>query len=371
MKKAARVFLIAFCVVSLSASVAEADSETPGVVEKCNSGQTGYSTDMAEVRKYSDGGSTYTYRYGGEGETFTVGQPPAGFDPEKSSDKDLERYSFPPRPEDVGGKDWSHQSIEEWESLVANYKEAAPPVACEGPVAPYSTNDEPVEYTQYAKNWSGWGGSSEPGFERYVAAIARFYEPSGNAYSSCKSNALVANWVGLGGWHSTSLIQAGTGTATNNQHTAWWMALSSSGGIGPVYYPELSFGPSSYMGFYAGYNINENKAYFYLSNESTGQVIPVVVGMAPKYYDGSTAEAITERPGTGEGTYYPLLNYNYETFWNVSAQNNYNTVQNIGETYSPIRIHMTNTGTAHGTLLASVSSLSLSQNYSNYYHACQ
>ena len=125
------------------------------------------------------------------------------------------------------------------------------------------------------------------------------------------------------------------------------------------------------MGFYAGYDIYEGKAYFYLSNESTGQVIPVVAGMSSKYYEGNTAEAITERVATTKETLFPLLNYNYETFWNVTAQNNYNVVKNIGSTYSPMRIHMTNSGGSGGTLLADVSPLSLSQNYSNYYHGCQ
>ena len=170
------------------------------MVEKCDNGQYEYSTDMAEVKHYPDGGSTYTYEYGSEGETYTIGQPPEGFRPEDASDEELARYAFPPRPVDTGAEGWTYDSIREWEALVSGYKEAAPPVACEGPVAPYSTNDEPVEYIQYSRNWSGWGGRAEPGFERWVAAIGRFYEPSGNAYASCKSHALVANWVGLGGW---------------------------------------------------------------------------------------------------------------------------------------------------------------------------
>jgi hypothetical protein len=128
------------------------------------------------------------------------------------------------------------------------------------------------------------------------------------------------------------------------------------------------------MGFYAGYNLAEYKAYFYLSNESTGVTWPIATGLAPKYYDGSTAESITERPANGAGGLYPLLNFNYETFWNIKWQNNYNEVRNIGENsyYSwHQNITMTNNGAWGGVLLAQPSGLSLAQNYELYYHDCQ
>ncbi len=375
MKKVGALALFVFCALAPAgaAQAAGSNPDVPGMVEKCESGRTNYSTDMAKVTHYPDGGTTYTYRYGNEGETYTIGQPPPGFRPEKASDEELERYSFPPRPVDVGGKGWTEESLSEWEDLVSGYKEAAPPVACEGPSAPYSTNDEPVEYPVYGKSWSGH--MQQPIFsnaeERVVATIGKFYEPSGNAYASCKPNALVSNWMGIGGWHSEHLIQAGTGTATNNQHTAWWEAISPSGALPPQYYPALIFGPSSYMGFYAGYNRAQLKAYFYLSNESTGQVIPVTAGLGEKYYDGSSAVAITERPGNGSGGYYPLLNFNYETFWNVTYQNAFNEVRPIGVGPAHSTINMTNTGTASGTLLAEPGGLSLNQNYSMYYSNCQ
>ena len=343
------------------------------MVERCESGRTDYKTDMARVTKYPDGGSTYTYRYGSEGETYAIGQPPPGFRPEKASDEELARYGFPPRPVDVGGAGWTGESLREWESLVSGYKEAAPPVACEGPSAPYSTNDGPVEYALNAKAWAGH--MQKPIFanaeERAVATIGHFYEPSGNAYASCKSNALVANWMGLGGWNSERLIQAGTGTATNNQHTAWWQAFYPGGSIPPQYYPGLVFGPSSYMGIYAGWNRVTQQANFYLSNESTGQVIPVVVGMGEKYYDGSSAVAITERPANGSGGHYPLLNFNYETFWNVTYQNALNEVRPIGTGPYHTQIWMTSNGLPSGTLLAQPGALSLGQNYSMYYKNCQ
>jgi hypothetical protein len=372
MKKVGALALFVLCVLVTAASAQAADqSNGPGLPEKCEPGRTDYSTDMAEIKRYPDGGSTYTYQVNSTGQTETIGQPPPGFDPLKASNEELARYAFPPRPEDIGGKGWTQESLAEWEGLVSNYKEAALPVTCGGPTAPYSTNDEPIEYLHYSKNWSGHIQHVEGFGERAVATIGKFYEPSGNAHKSCKENALVANWMGLGGYGTQSLIQDGTGTATNNQHTAWWMALEpGEGDVPPQYFPNLIFGENSYMGFYAGYNLAEYRAYFYLSNESTGQVIPVYSGLGTNYYDGSTAEAITERPSAPTGL-YPLLNFSKETFWNVTYQNNYNLVSGIGEGYNHQIIDMTNTGTSGGTLLSEPSGLSLNQNYSVNYKNCQ
>ena len=125
------------------------------------------------------------------------------------------------------------------------------------------------------------------------------------------------------------------------------------------------------MGFYAGYNRAKLRADFYLSNESTGQVIPVSAGLGEQYYDGSSAVAITERPGDGEGHKYPLLNFNYETFWNVTYQNAFNEVKPIGVGPYHAQIWMTGNGTPSGTLLSEPGALSLNQNYSVYYKNCQ
>jgi len=119
MKRFGALALFAICaLVPAAAQAADNNPDEPGMVGKCKSGQTDYSTDMAKVTKYPDGGSTYTYGYGNEGETYTIGQPPPGFRPEKASDEELERYSFPPRPTDVGGKGWTEESLSEWEDLV-------------------------------------------------------------------------------------------------------------------------------------------------------------------------------------------------------------------------------------------------------------
>ena len=344
---------------------AAAESGTPevaGTVPKCE-GDKQYGTAAAKVTTYLDGGSSYTYRYGDGSMTMTIGQPPDGFQPEKASDGELAQYGFPPRPANEKG-------LREWGELMSSYKSAAPPVACEGAVPPSLDNSSQVEYeTKYAKGWSGYVAESVPAPHRFVAVRGNFYEPSGNAYASCKSNALVSNWVGLGGRNTERLIQTGTGVATNDVHSAWFAEVSGASYY-QVNFPELAFGAGSFMEFYAGYNLAESKAYFYLENGSTGQTIPVVAPLGSKFYDGSTAESITERPGNGAGGKYPLLNFNYMTWWNVTVQDELNYVYEM-EALIHSRLVMTNTGTSTGTLLANPGGLSVGQNYPNTYYGCQ
>jgi hypothetical protein len=175
MKKMGALALFVLCVLAL-ASTAQADGTTqdePGHVEKCEVGRTDYSSDMAKVVHYPDGGSTYTFAYGDEGNTETIGQPPQGFDPLKASDEELARYSFPPRPSAVNDKEVTQQSLAQWEGLVSKFEKAGPPSTCEGPVDPGSTNDEPVENTLYSKGWAGHMNHEGEG-ERTVATFGAF-----------------------------------------------------------------------------------------------------------------------------------------------------------------------------------------------------
>jgi hypothetical protein len=205
--------------LAATAQAADTNQDEPGHVEKCEVGRTDYSSEMAKVTRYPDGGSTYTFSYGDEGNTETIGQPPDGFDPTKASDEELARYSFPPRPSVENGKDVTQQSLADWEDLVGNFKKAGPPITCEGPVDPGATTDEPVENTLWSKGWSGHITYNGAGIERTVATFGHFYEPSGNAYASCKSNALVANWLGLGGYYSGKLHQWVSTPATTSPNT--------------------------------------------------------------------------------------------------------------------------------------------------------
>jgi hypothetical protein len=260
--------------------------------------------------------------------------------------------------------------------MVSTYQFTADPIACTGKVGPSLNPAEgEVEYSSIAgsKNWSGYVATGSP--EHYVASTANYYQPYGSKYTSCKSNALEASWAGIGGYSSEALIQAGTSVDTSNHLHAFavWKAGESYKDANPA----LSFEDGNYMGMCASYNTSLEHAYFYLENKTTGELSPFRgENIGSNYYDGASAESITERPAEHvkkEIHIYPLLNYNYMTWWNSKVQNRANVVNNIGEVPN-IQIEMTHTGSTKppiGELLALPEELSLSQNYTSRYYNCQ
>jgi len=131
------------------------------------------------------------------------------------------------------------------------------------------------------------------------------------------------------------------------------------------------------MGMYASYERSTEHVYFYLENATTHELSPFRgEHIGTNYYDGTSAEAIVERPATtveGELHLYPLLNYGTMTWWNSVVQTSANIVYNIGEVNN-LDMEMTrsgNTGVELSELLALPGSLSLNKNWESFYYNCQ
>ncbi|HTR76400.1 MAG TPA: G1 family glutamic endopeptidase [Solirubrobacterales bacterium] len=324
------------------------------------------------MRKYADGGSSYTYQVEeGSPETVTFGKPPQGFDAVKASAEELEDFAFPPRPTE-------EPALANWEEMVSKFETTAPPIACSGKVGPsLSPAEGEVEYSTLAasRNWSGYIANAPLFPNHFVMAQSNYYQPYGNKHASCKSNALEASWVGVGGRNTGALIQAGTSVNTSNGVGAFavWTAGSSYHDANP----SLNFEPGNYMGMYASYERSTEHVYFYLENATTHELSPFRgEHIGTNYYDGTSAEAIVERPATtveGELHLYPLLNYGTMTWWNSVVQTSANIVYNIGEVNN-LDMEMTrsgNTGVELSELLALPGSLSLNKNWESFYYNCQ
>lgn len=361
-----------FAVAGGSAAQASPKSQGLGLLPKCEGIATDWDTSGAEITRYPDGGSSYKYQVEeGSPETVTYGKPPQGFEPLKASAEELEDYAFPPRPDTDSG-------LKQWEEMVSKYKTTAPPIGCTGKVGPSLDPAEgEVEYSTLvaSQNWSGYIANAPGQPHHYVMSQANYYQPYGNQHTSCKSNALEASWVGVGGSNTGALIQAGTSVNTSNGVGAFavWTAGSSYHNANPA----LSFVPGNYMGMYASYELSTEHVYFYLENATTHELSPFRgEHIGTNYYDGTSAESITERPAThvgGELHLYPLLNYGHMTWWNSVVQTNANIVYNIGEV-GPLQMEMTHNGVLKpptSELLALPTELSLNKNYESYYYNCQ
>jgi hypothetical protein len=125
-------------------------------------------------------------------------------------------------------------------------------------------------------------------------------------YTTCGANtaSLAAPWIGLGGWNSGKLIQqgfasgssstqSGPGTATQGA-SLWFEYLNAAHENPPVYIgrtTKTNHVISQYMTYTAG------KVVFHWYDRTAGSGwSPVTVGSLSSYYDGTTADFITEKP---------------------------------------------------------------------------
>jgi hypothetical protein len=313
------------------------------------------------VKALPGGGRKFTYSLPGVGvESVTFTEPPAGFEPTSASDKELQDYGFPSRPSNESG-------IAEWRELVQGYESVAPPTACRGPQVPGPHSPAGgVERVWESGNWSGYVASKPSNTSEWHAVIGNFYQPSGTQYPSCKSNARLVDWVGMGGFNSERFIQTGTETSTSGTYLAWiewWQGLYHES----INLTGFNFTASNYIRLYAGYNASQKIAYFYITNDWTGQtVLTEIKGFSSQFYDGSSVEWIDERPGVAEtNNLYPLLNYNVVNWYSNTAQNASNQVLPISSLpHGKIKM-------AWNTLLSVPGDLWNGQNFTEYYKACQ
>jgi Peptidase A4 family len=314
-----------------------------------------------------EGGRIYSYAVGTL--TYSIPVPPRGFEPEKASDATLEAYGFPPRPADAA-------SLQFWQQFVSAYKYSAPPIACQGPTPPLP-NAEPVYHGKRvgSLNWSGVEDAAPSNPAQWDGVTGRYTQANGTARGSCKSNAIVSSWTGLGGDPSLAgngaLLQSGTDAYAGGGYDAWEEWISSQGYTSGVYVP-LTVRPGDVIEegtlYGTAYNHPAESVYFYNTNITTGeQFIGILGGQGPSYYyDGSSTEFIDERP-SGAGGYYPLDNFGSIPWtWGLSLDTNgYWSEFGVPNHY---RDAMVDSG---GTLLAEPSLLESSHSFTDHYYGCQ
>lgn len=175
----------------------------------------------------------------------------------------------------------------------------------------FCAGDDPFYWYESNPNWSGHvvGGSTDV----YTQVKALITTPTDRSYSCGYGN--WGAWVGLGGYHSTNLIQAGI---TNSPHVAGQYIfsieyLNESNVNPPIFVQSQTFPPGTDLLITVSYNRVTKKALFYLMNYSNGiSYSRTTNGDVSQYYDGSSAEWINEKNG-------PVM-YNFGTFHWDDAQ---------------------------------------------------
>ena len=178
------------------------------------------------------------------------------------------------------------------------------------------SNAAPTTSITSVGNWSGFLVGSGSG--------AGFKQTTGNWNTPCTTgivdhNHLVAQWVGLGGYYSDTLLQAGTTLLANGTFHIFYELYPN-----PPVISSQSFGCASSFTAEVDYNYTStgaNKNHIAVKNTSTGFTVDVVVANTSFQPDLQSSEWIDERPSCNSGL-TDLADFNYLTWTSPLARTN-------------------------------------------------
>jgi len=284
------------------------------------------------------GGASVNYTVAGM--PVSILMPPAGFDPVTATDAQLDEYGFPPRPTD-------QDALSEWTSDMSSWTGAA---AAPGFLASSSATADSVT----SSNWSGYAVTESAG--TFTHAEAWFFEPTFGS-SVCQHNSEVT-WAGIGGFSSGNLAQ--DGTAHNvpgfDNHQGWWEILPANMVSANIHgHPGFTF--------YASTRKVSGGFRFFMMDFQSGQTVTISVGSSR--YDGSSAEAIAERPRVN-GSLTNLSNFGTLTMRRTQANGHgFDTFNPTGHRHG---IHMVNP--SNGDDMADPSGISSAGHFTVTQHHC-
>jgi hypothetical protein len=127
-----------------------------------------------------------------------------------------------------------------------------------------------------------------------------------------------ASWVGLGGWRSGALIQAGTSIDSAYGIYGWYEFLDDAHSNPEVpYISPIAAGTQIQIDVH--YNAGTSQAYFDIWTNGTPH--PVLVNAAHEYFDGSSTEAIDERVYCYTcGAYYYFMDFGYNNWFTLNER---------------------------------------------------
>jgi hypothetical protein len=219
--------------------------------------------------------------------------PPVGFLPQNATPETARAFGF-----DVPD---SPAALASWQANYQDYKETVPSVPCIGtqplssPMQPASS-DAPLAPS--AVTSSNWGGFTAHGHSNYVEVYDDQNIPTYD--TTCGGEGLsLGSWIGLGGSNSPKLIQQGfasgqTAGAVNGARV-WYEYLNAAHPNPPVYIGSTSR-TGDVISEAMTYNAGRVTFHWYDRTIGSGWSDVTVSGLS-SYYDGTTADFITEMPG--------------------------------------------------------------------------
>lgn len=268
----------------------------------------------------------HVYHYDVHGMATSEIVPPTGFRPLSASDADLKLYGFPPRPTEPA-------ALAHWQRNMAAWKGSGTLNAlCE------SNQSGSLTVTAKSRNWAGGmtvNGSQTA--DTFYAADGEFVQQG--FVSSCSGLQSYTTWTGLGGYNQKQLIQAGTILQTPSPTAPIRMFYETISPTDPrpaAIWTDLTVSPGDQVEAYNYFDTFDNHAFTFVYDITTGLSHNQTIPNALNYYDGSTADFITEAPifkdpttgaaiqsnltkTSGAGTYYYYATANSQPIANFSS----------------------------------------------------
>jgi hypothetical protein len=226
---------------------------------------------------------------------------PANFDPRTAPDSLLLRHGFPTRPDTQTSpelrKAWERAVTGKVNYIVPTFR--VNPGKTHGPARKSEAGSSGT-----STNWSGSVVTVPNSGDSFKWIEGRWTVP--NVYSSSTGNwDYAAEWIGIDGWGSGDVLQAGTetdvlflGGSTQRECNAWW-EWYHPGDLGEVQISNFPVSPGDVMWCMVCV-ISPTSGSFYLRNVSSGDSTSFTMNAAPGVsLVGNCAEWIVERPTVG------------------------------------------------------------------------
>ena len=213
-------------------------------------------------------------------------------------------------------------------------------------------------------NWAGY--VTDETSNTYIAVQGDWTQPA-VADTIC-NNETEATWVGLGGYNTARLIQAGTAYLRGSTiPIAWYEYLGANGaGIGLTGMPSVTVRKSDRLHAYVVIQRSTGQTTFYVADNTTGTSQTVIKTLSVStYYDGTSPDFIDERLSYG-GVIQNLYNFTNVPWTNTKVQNTAGTWSSLGS-HGEIALNMRNIDT---DILAAPGAMTSTTTFLDDYKQC-
>ncbi len=299
---------------------------------------------LAASRSQNGSGDSFTYSGSRE-----CPSPPTGWDPTTATAAQLRFYGLPLPHASEGPA---------YQTWVDNMQHVRQRICGGEVVSKYHTD------TLSTHAGIGTAGTNGDYWSGYADTASGFNFINGEwdvpCYSGTSNSQRALEWIGLGGYNSSNLWQAGTETDHANGYRFWYEYVPGSNIIYAG--PAVACGDSVYVALDYNQTV-PGKSYVYMYNYVNGQYWSTSKSFVPS---NNSAEWIVERTSCGTNKNWALTPFGTVSWWSLSAaSSNYANDVNEPLTYfSHAELNMYQ----NGVDLSDNSTVSGGNSFATFYH---